>query len=77
MLFRSVEKQIAIVYAGTKGLLFDLPLNKINDFIAEYNNVLESKHRDTLDTLRQGVLNEETERVLVEVADNIVQSMVK
>ena len=72
-----VEKQIAIVYAGTKGLLFDLPLNKINDFIAEYNNVLESKHRDTLDTLRQGVLNEETERVLNEVADNIVQSMVK
>ena len=72
-----VEKQIAIVYAGTKGLLFDLPLDKINDFIAEYNNVLGSKHRDTLDTLRQGVLNEETERVLVEVADNIVQSMVK
>ena len=72
-----VEKQIAIVYAGTKGLLFDLPLDKINDFIAEYNNVLESKYRDTLDTLRQGVLNEETERVLVEVADNIVQSMVK
>lgn len=72
-----VEKQIAIVYAGTKGLLFDLPLDKINDFITEYNNVLESKHRDTLDTLRQGVLNEETERVLVEVADNIVQSMVK
>jgi len=72
-----VEKQIAIVYAGTKGLLFDLPLDKINDFIAEYNNVLESKHRDTLDTLRQGILNEETERVLVEVADNIVQSMVK
>ena len=72
-----VEKQIAIVYAGTKGLLFDLPLDKINDFIAEYNNVLESKHRDTLDTLRQGVLNEETERVLAEVADNIVQSMVK
>ena len=72
-----VEKQIAIVYAGTKGLLFDLPLDKINDFIAEYNNVLESKHRDTLDTLRQGVLNEETERVLVEVANNIVQSMVK
>ena len=72
-----VEKQIAIVYAGTKGLLFDLPLDKINDFIAEYNNVLGSKHRDTLDTLRQGVLNEETERVLAEVADNIVQSMVK
>lgn len=72
-----VEKQIAIVYAGTKGLLFDLPLDKINDFIAEYNNVLESKHRNTLDTLRQGVLNEETERVLNEVADNIVQSMVK
>ena len=71
-----VEKQIALVYAGTKGLLFDLPLDKINDFIAEYNNVLESKHRDTLDTLRQGVLNEETERVLVEVANNIVQSIV-
>ena len=34
-----VEKQIAIVYAGTKGLLFDLPLYMIFDLIAEYNIV--------------------------------------
>ncbi len=71
-----VEKQIAIVYAGTKGLLFDLPIDKINSFIEEYQNVLKLKHQDTLDTLRSGVLNEEVERVLTDVANNVVKGIV-
>lgn len=72
----AVEKQIAIVYAGTKGLLFDLPMDKINKFIDEYLNVLQHKHKDTLEQLQKGILNDDVERVLTEVATNIVQALI-
>jgi F-type H+-transporting ATPase subunit alpha len=72
-----VEKQIAIVYAGTKGLLFDLPVEKIDDFIREYTNVLDLKHKNMLDTLQKGILNDEVEKNLKEVAENVVSRLVK
>lgn len=69
-----VENQIAIIYAGTKGLLFDLPIDKVHSFLAEYQNVLQLKHRDLLDTLRSGVINPEIEATLTKVAKEVVES---
>jgi F-type H+-transporting ATPase subunit alpha len=73
----SVQKQIAIVYAGTKGLLFDLPVEKIDDFVMEYTNILEFKHKKVLDDLQKGILNDEAEKVLKEVAQNVVNECIK
>merc|ERR1711916_86156 len=53
-----VEKQVAIVYCGTKGLLMDVPVNKIVDFETEYLHFLETKHADVLENLRLGKLEE-------------------
>lgn len=63
-----VEKQIAIIYCGTKGLLRDVPLEKVRQFEREYLDFLEVNHKDTLEQLREGIINEEIGGVLEKVA---------
>lgn len=67
----SVEKQVAIVYCGTHGLLMDVPVNKITQFEVEYLHFLETKHADVLANLKLGKLEEADLKVLEEVAKDI------
>src|SRR5512136_442212 len=53
----SVEKQSSIIYCGTKALLKDIPINKVKDFENEFLEYLDLKHRDLLDQLAEGILN--------------------
>lgn len=55
----SVEKQVAIIYLGTNGLINDVPVEKVKDFEEEFLSYMESKHNDVLETLRSGVINDE------------------
>ena len=66
-----VEKQIAIIYIGTQGLLRDVPVNKVRQFEKEYIEYLELKYRNILDTLREGTLNKEVTDVMEKVAAEI------
>jgi len=63
-----IEKQIAIIFCGTTGLLKDVPINKVKSFESEYIEFLELKHRDILDKLRDGLLNDDITKVLEKVA---------
>ena len=63
-----VEKQVAIIYCGTMGLLKDVPINKVKNFESEFLEYLELKHRDVLDNLRDGILNKDITGVLEKVA---------
>jgi len=47
----AVEKQIAIIYCGTQGLLSDIPVEKVKEFEAEFLEYMELKHKDTLTAL--------------------------
>ena len=67
-----VEKQIAIIYCGTAGLLKDVPVNKVKEFENEYIEYLNLKHRDILDSLRDGILNNDITKVLEKVASELV-----
>jgi F-type H+-transporting ATPase subunit alpha len=67
-----VEKQIAIIYCGTMGLLKDVPINKVKNFEIEFIELLELKHRDILDSLREGILNNDITNVLEKVASDLV-----
>jgi F-type H+/Na+-transporting ATPase subunit alpha len=67
-----VEKQIAIIYCGTTGLLKDVPISKVKNFESEYLEYLELKHRDILDKLRDGILNNDITSVLDKVASELV-----
>jgi len=63
-----VEKQAAIIYCGTTGLLKEVPINKVKAFEAEFLELLELKYRSTLDSLRDGVLDSSITSVLEKVA---------
>ncbi len=70
-----VEKQIAIIYCGTKGLLRNVPIHKVKDFEVEYLQYLERKHADTLQKIKEGNFNDEIASVLEKSADEVIQSM--
>jgi F-type H+-transporting ATPase subunit alpha len=73
-----VEHEIAVIYAGTKGLLFDLPVDKIEDFEREYLQLLELKYRkEVLDVLKSGVLTDEVEKILKQTATEVVKDLNK
>jgi F-type H+-transporting ATPase subunit alpha len=73
-----VEKEIALIYIGTKGLLFDIPVEKVREFATEFLEVLELRHRsDVLDVLQKGILNEEVEKLLAQVANELVAAYKK
>jgi F-type H+-transporting ATPase subunit alpha len=71
-----VEKQVAIIYCGTMGLLKDVPTNKVKNFESEFLEFLELKHRDVLDNLRDGVLNNDITKVLEKVASELVKKYI-
>jgi F-type H+-transporting ATPase subunit alpha len=50
-----VDQQVAIVYLGTKGLLSNVPVNKVREFESEFLNYMENKHKNTLDDLKKGL----------------------
>jgi F-type H+-transporting ATPase subunit alpha len=66
-----VEKQIAIIYCGTRGLLRDVPVYKVKSFETDFIEYLELKHRNILDSLRDGNLNNEITDTLEKVAAEV------
>ena len=68
-----VEQQTAILYCGTKGLLRDVPVNKVREFEAEYLAFLESKHKNVLNDLKAGKLTDEITNVLETVAKDLAK----
>ena len=68
-----VERQIAIIFCGTMGLLKDVPVNKVKEFENEYLEYLELKHRDVLDQLGAGVINDNITATLEKTAQELAQ----
>jgi F-type H+-transporting ATPase subunit alpha len=72
----SVEKQVAILYCGTKGLLRDIALDKVTDFQTRFLELLEMEHKDeVLQPLKQGVITDEITSILEKVASSVVAGL--
>jgi F-type H+-transporting ATPase subunit alpha len=67
----TVEKQIAVIYCGTKGLLKEVPVKNIKEFETDFLEYMELKHKDILKQLKEGQLNNEITKVLEQVAKEI------
>ncbi|PRD47267.1 F0F1 ATP synthase subunit alpha [Sphingobacterium haloxyli] len=67
----SVEKQVAIIYAGTKGLLRAVPVDKVRQFEAEFLTQLEQRHPEVLAAFKAGKLTDELTDVLEKVAKEL------
>ena len=63
-----VEEQVAMIYCGTKGLLKNVPLNKVKEFEKEYLEYLKAKHSDTLLALKNGKYTDAETSVLSSAA---------
>ncbi|MFT4661612.1 MAG: F-type H+-transporting ATPase subunit alpha [Patiriisocius sp.] len=67
----SVERQVAIIYCGTKGLLKNVPLNKVKEVEEEFLTIMENSHKGILDTLASGKLTDEVTSTLTDVIASV------
>jgi F-type H+-transporting ATPase subunit alpha len=67
----TVENQVAIIFAGSKNLLRNVPVNQVKAFESDYLEVLNAQHRDVLDVLKSGKLTDEAIETLTKVAAEV------
>ncbi|KOS07118.1 ATP F0F1 synthase subunit alpha [Flavobacterium akiainvivens] len=67
----TVEDQVAIIYAGSKNLLKNVPVNKVKEFEKDFIAYLNATHRSTLDALKAGKFTDEITDVLEKAAAEI------
>ena len=63
-----VEKQVAIIYLGTQGLLRDVPVNKVKEFEELFLIEMENKLPDVLNEFKRGNLPDEGIKKMTEIA---------
>ncbi|MFZ1703924.1 MAG: F0F1 ATP synthase subunit alpha [Saprospiraceae bacterium] len=67
----SVEKQVAIIYLGTQGLLRNVPVDKVREFEEVYLMTLERNEASTLEGIRKGKLDDEILATLKRVGSEV------
>ena len=68
-----VEEQVAIIYVSTKGMIDDVPVDKVREFERNFLDMLRNKHKDVLDSLRAGKLEDSTTDTLAKVAKDLAK----
>ncbi len=66
-----VEDQVAIIYAGSKNLLRNVPVVKVKEFERDFLEYLNNKHKDTLNALKAGKFTDEITDVLDNAAKEV------
>jgi F-type H+-transporting ATPase subunit alpha len=69
----TVEKQIAIIYLGTKGFLKDIPITKVKEFESDFLQYIEVKKPDILQKLKQGIINDEITSAIEQVGAEVME----
>ncbi|MBC7885705.1 MAG: F0F1 ATP synthase subunit alpha [Saprospiraceae bacterium] len=67
----SVEKQVAIIYLGTQGLLRNVPVQKVREFEEIFLTTLERTEAETLESIRKGMLSDDILNTLKRVGAEI------
>ena len=68
----SVEKQVAIIYLGTQGLLKDVAVKNVKAFEEHFLVETENKLADVLGDFKKGNLSDENLKRMTELAKNII-----
>jgi F-type H+-transporting ATPase subunit alpha len=64
----TVEEQVAIIYAGSKNLLRNVPVEKVKEFETAFLSTLKKKHKKVLGELKAGKLTDNVLDTLNSVA---------
>jgi len=67
----SVEKQVAIIYLGTQGLLRDVAVKNVKAFEEHFLTEMQNKLPDVLAEFKKGQLNDESLNKMVELAKGL------
>ena len=71
-----VGEQVALLYCGTKNLLQGIAVDKVPEFEKLFLDVLRSRYKESvLDVLSAGLLNADVEKLITDVAADVVASM--
>jgi F-type H+-transporting ATPase subunit alpha len=68
----SVEKQVAIIYLGTQGLLREVAVKNVKAFEDHFLTEMQNKLPDVLAEFKKGQLNDESLAKMTELAKSIM-----
>lgn len=70
-----VEEEVAVIFCGVRGLLENVPVDKVADFEKQLLQLLHAKYQsEVLDMLRAGQLTEDVEAKLTECAVQVASA---
>ena len=70
----AVEEEVAVIYAGTKGLLEKVPSEKVAEFEQSFLQLLHAKHQnDVLDVIKSGQLTDDVMEKLNAAAKDVAE----
>jgi F-type H+-transporting ATPase subunit alpha len=67
----TVQDQVAIIFAGSKNLLRNVPVDKVKEFERKYIDFLNTKHKKTMETIKSGKLTDKVVDVLTKTAEEL------
>src|SRR5689334_5471812 len=67
-----VDKQVAIIYLGTNGLIKDVPVKKVKDFEDHFLMEMDNKLPDVLQQFKVGNLSDDGIKRMVDLANTII-----
>lgn len=73
----SVEKQVAIIYLGTKGMLNKIPTSRVREFEKQFISYMETKHSDTLKAIAAGKWGDDQSNAIEAAAREIIPGFEK
>ena len=68
----AVEKQIAIIYLGTNGLIRDVPVKKVREFEEHFLMEMDNKLPEVLAEFKKGNLPEDGIKKMVDMANGLI-----
>ena len=75
--FFRVGEQVASIFASSRGFLDNVPVERVKEFEKEFIQVLNQKHKNVVDELSAGKLEDSLTDVLKEVATEVAKNYEK
>ena len=69
-----VEKQVAIIYLGTQGLLREVPVRKVKEFEDHFLMEMENKYPDVMAEFKKGNLPDDGLKKMTDLAKGLIPS---
>lgn len=71
----AVEKQVAIMYCGTHGLMRNIAINQVQEFQTQFLEEMELSHADVLKSVAAGKYDDEVTNVFTQVAAQVSERL--